>query len=653
MGAAAGAAALALPPASALATATPATPADGPDVKLADNGSSVTLSNGIIQFTVVKATAKITDLRLLVSAHGNAGANLLPGSRGGGSTTFNYSGAPRAVALSNAVYSVVSQTADRVEISMVSDDPSRLGFYLDIRMTLERGRSGLYTYWIVKYPENMPDGLTFAQLRYSYAADDPSFRWFVVDDDRGVQQRPTAENLANSVILQDSTNVLPDGSVYSKYQNKSNLEGDNHVFMISNGKVGLSLVQASKEAFGGPTRQELTCHDYYSGMILLWHPITSHFTVDVKPSKGWEKIYGPSYLHVGEAAVGEEKDNVATLWEDAKQVAGRERTAWPYRWIDDPAYAAAERSTVSGKLVVSSLGAVDDGWAMLYQPEPDRQLQGITLDGTDWQNTGLGYVYAAKIGPDGRFTLPAVRPGTYTLAAFTKGVMGEYRRTGIGVPAATAVDIGNHVWVPTSHGTTLWQIGTPDRSSQEFYIHGGENGYRKTLTWLEYPYEFPNGVDFKVGVDDPATKWNYFHPAVRTPGTSAQLQWRGTTPDGTLETWKIRFDAHRYQRGTGYLDISLAGSVFGTLAVALNGTEIASIDPLPGVVGDSGSYRLAVRAVHRQIPTITFPAALIQAGENVLTLSPARPAQAPTPDNWMQPMAGVMYDTIRLQVANR
>lgn len=54
--------------------------------------------------------------------------------------------------------------------------------------------------------------------------------------------------------------------------------------------------------------------------------------------------------------------------------------------------------------------------------------------------------------------------------------------------------------------------------------------------------------------------------------------------------------------------------------------------------------------MYREIPTITFPASLIQDGENVLTLSPTRPAQAPTPDNWMQPMAGIMYDAIRLQV---
>jgi rhamnogalacturonan endolyase len=131
---------------------------------------------------------------------------------------------------------------------------------------------------IYKYTPSMPDGLTIQQLRYAVAAGDPSFTYFVVDDKRGVQQRPTIADSRAWTTLQDTTYALPDGSIYSKYQNITDLEGDNSVFMISNGKVGVSVIQASKEAFaGGPTKQELTAHDYYDGEILLWHPFTSHY----------------------------------------------------------------------------------------------------------------------------------------------------------------------------------------------------------------------------------------------------------------------------------------------------------------------------------------------------------------------------------------
>jgi rhamnogalacturonan endolyase len=237
-------------------------------------------------------------------------------------------------------------------------------------------------------------------------------------------------------------------------------------------------------------------------------------------------------------------------------------------------------------------------------------------------------------------------------------VLGEFKKPGIAVPAADRVDLGRLGWRPETYGRTLWQIGTPDRSAGEFHIFGGPQGFRKYLTWLEYPYEFPDGVDFTIGRDDIATDWNFFQPVYRTPGTPLQLSLRGTTPDYSLTTWKIRFNSEGYAHGTGTLDIALASSVFATLKVGLNGTELAAVDPLPGPPGDNASYRLSDRGMYRQLPPIAFPAGLIVAGENVVTLSPVRPPKAPLTaagavDDWMEPMAGLMYDVIRLQVDDR
>ncbi|WP_410811667.1 polysaccharide lyase family protein [Micromonospora sp. 067-2] len=648
LAAAAGAACL---PGSALAA--------DPAVSLVDSGSTVTLSNGLLSVVVTKATARITSVRLIGSTRGNAGFNLVGGSSGGGYTTFDYHlGTTRSSkGLSGASYRIVQQTPDRVEIAMTTNNPATLPFAVDVHMAMERGMTGLYCYMVFGYPSNMPNGLAIQQLRYAFAAGDPSFTYFIVDDARGVQQRPSVQDSTRWVTLQDSTYELPNGEIWSKYQNSSDLEGDSAVFMISNGKLGLSMVQASKEYFaGGPTKQELTCHDYNNGEILLWHPFTSHYgTPDLEPAKGWQKAYGPFYLHVNEASGTDPRANVAAMWADAKVAASREQAKWPYRWVSDPLYAANARSTVTGKLAIAGGASPNGAWVVLSTTGADRQYQGVTLSGDDWQYRTLDYVYSARADSSGTFRVPGVRPGTYTVTAFVDGVLGEYKKRNVTIPSGPQVTIGNLTWTPVSSGQTLWQIGSPNRSAEEFHIPGGPDGFRSQLAWLEYPYEFPNGVDFRVGVDDPAVKWNYFQPCYRTPGTPLQLQRRGTTPDYSLTTWRIRFDSNGYTAGTATLDIALAGSVFGTLRIALNGTTLASFDPLPGNLGDASSYRLACRGIYRQLAPVVFPATSIRPGENIITLTPVRAPLAPrtranTVDNWMEPIGGVMYDVIRLQV---
>jgi rhamnogalacturonan endolyase len=625
--------------AAVFGTGTSAYAADSaPDVQLIDNDTTVTLTNGLVEVTLSKATGGTSALKLVGSKNGNEDVNFLAGSHGSGYSTFNYSIGTTTYtgSISGATYAIVSQSADRVEVSMTADDPTKLPFVVELHAALERGTPGVYYYMVFRYPAEMPDDLVIGQLRYAFAAGDSSFTYFVVDDERGVQQRPTIAELAASTTLQDTTYALPDGRVYSKYQNISNLEGDNHVFMISNGAVGLSLIQASKEYFcGGPTKQELTCHDYYDGEILLWHPHTSHYgSPQLEPAKGWEKVYGPFLVHAGEASEADPATAVAAMWKDAKAAAAREIRQWPYRWVTEQLYALDDRSAVTGRLHISDGTDPAGAWVVL------------SALGSDWQLQSEDYLYYAHADRSGHFQIPAVRSGTYTLSAFVDGVIGEYTRQNVTVPTR---DLGTLVWHPRSFGRTLWQIGTPNRSAGEFHISGGN--FRTRLTWLEYPYEFPQGVDFTVGVDDPAQNWNFFHPCYLTPGTPAELAWRGTTADLTLTTWKIRFNGGRRKlHGTATLDIALAASVFGSLNIALNGTPLASIDPLPGVPGDNSSYRLTCRSMYRLLDPIRFDAESILPGENVITLTPVHAPLAPTSDNWMEPMGGVMYDVIRLQV---
>src|SRR5262245_28209078 len=124
--------------------------ADGGDVTLVDNGSTVTLGNGLVSATVTKSTAQIRDLRLVGSAHGNGEFNLVSGTGGQGYTTFDYYlGTTRfSLGLSAATFRIVAQTAERVEISMGQADPARLPFTVEVHIAVERGLPGLYIYTV-------------------------------------------------------------------------------------------------------------------------------------------------------------------------------------------------------------------------------------------------------------------------------------------------------------------------------------------------------------------------------------------------------------------------------------------------------------------------------------------------------------------------
>ena len=49
--------------------------------------------------------------------------------------------------------------------------------------------------------------------------------------------------------------------------------------------------------------------------------------------------------------------------------------------------------------------------------------------GGNWQFESKRYQHWVKAGPDGAFTIRHVRPGTYTLYAFTAGATGEYKHS--------------------------------------------------------------------------------------------------------------------------------------------------------------------------------------------------------------------------------
>ena len=66
----------------------------------------------------------------------------------------------------------------------------------------------------------------------------------------------------------------------------------------------------------------------------------------------------------------------------------------------------------------------------------------------------------------GNFTIPNIRPGTYTLHAIANGVLGEFSKLDVIVAAGKKVELGDIQWKPVRYGKQLWEIGVPNRSAE-------------------------------------------------------------------------------------------------------------------------------------------------------------------------------------------
>src|SRR6185436_17170096 len=93
-------------------------------------------------------------------------------------------------------------------------------------------------------------------------------------------------------------------------------------------------------------------------------------------------------------------------------------------------------ATVNGQLVLSDAHAASGKLPHLQVGLTHAAYQSAALavgapstQQVDWQNDAKHYQYWAQGGEDGSFSIPNVRPGSYTLHAFADGVLGEFAKT--------------------------------------------------------------------------------------------------------------------------------------------------------------------------------------------------------------------------------
>jgi rhamnogalacturonan endolyase len=246
----------------------------------------------------------------------------------------------------------------------------------------------------------------------------------------------------------------------------------------------------------------------------------------------------------------------------------------------------------------------------------------------DWQNDAKFYEFWVHADASGRFTIPKVRPGTYTLHAIADGVLGDFSLSNVTITAGQTLDLGRLTWQPVRFGRQLWDIGIPNRNGSEF-LEG--NNYYHWGWFLGYARLFPNDVNYVVGKSDFHSDWFFEQVPHNEDPENATGTGRGrATP------WSITFNLPAAPRGKATLRLAICGVGTRTLAVGLNHQSIGNITNLvynatinrDGIGGYWSEHNLA------------FDASLMKAGENVMQLT--------VPEGTLT--SGIIYDYLRLEL---
>ncbi len=505
-------------------------------------------------------------------------------------------------------------------------------------LIIRAGRRGLYGYDILTAVEATTINEMRMNTRWDRSILDHCFNW-----ERGKGQQPTYAYLATQLRLQDETwqvdgvdnpdlpspdsnaGGLSAGDVYTKYD-WSLYHYENPMFGHYGHGFGawftpLSGVSDQTLAgfYGvGPQRQDLAIHQ--DALVLNYFGV-NHYGLPAYPlPAGYRRLYGPwlSYLTVGDP--GDPDAMIADAADIAREeITGNRAGA---SWVSDPLYPAPpERSTVTGRVRIADGRPAGNMWVLLSTQDVDDVY------------TIHEPVHFVRTDADGSFALPGVppawQPGTTTDGAYVLYVFaaegsftGQYKQTGVTVQG-THHHLGTVTVTPEPRTTFLWQIGHADRTGGEYALatkspaRPQPRGYEKTTL-------VPGDLTFTIGRDWEPEDW-YF----------AQVN---------SGAWTIRFTLDSPPTGTACLTVSSSMQQGTPPTVMVNGTAAGITGTLPAA-NDSSIARQADRSGYPRRAALTFPAALLTAGENTLTFSLGGPAaNAATPS-----LTGFGWDTVVLE----
>lgn len=495
---------------------------------------------------------------------------------------------------------------------------------IDIRYTLGRGESGVYTYCAFEHPADYPaSGIGEARFCAKLAA---MFDWMSIAPHRH-QHYPKE--------LREG-----DKYVYTVVQSENPAFG----WSSTSANVGFYLLNASMEYMsGGPTKVEFQGHrdtNAVAAPCVLNYWRSSHYggaEVNVAEGEHWQKVIGPFLLYVNSGPTPD------AMFDDARAQQRKEAAAWPYAWVAGVDYPLRDaRSTVKGRLALNDpppparfsrlrVGLTAPDYLSPRGPGPNgTPPPKVTVT---WQTDAKHYQFWTHGDAEGRFEIPHVRAGTYTLRAFADGVLGELARADITVAPGRTLDLGTIAWTPVRHGRQLWEIGLPNRNGSEFA--GAETYWHPEIS-LTYPKRFPHDVRYVVGRSDFRRDWFFQHVPHNEDPAAKALPFRGVTGAGRATPFTIVFDFAETRRGKATLRLAVCGTGTRELDVAVNDRPAGKVAL---AAGDGTIARHGIQGIWYE-RSLSFDAALLVPGSNTLTLTvPAGPINN-----------GVMYDYLRLEL---
>ncbi|CAN1270655.1 Rhamnogalacturonate lyase [Linum perenne] len=518
--------------------------------------------------------------------------------------------------------SIITEDEEQVELSFTrkwnsSIEGKHVPLDIDKRFIVRRGSSGFYTYAIYEHSNQHP-AFELANTRlviklrkdifHEMAISDKRQRAMPLPDDR---LPPRGRTLAypEAVSLVDPIEPEFKGEVDDKYEySMENRDIKLHGWISKFPSVGFWQITPSSEfRSGGPLKQFLASHVGPTNLA-VFH--STHYTgadmmIPFQANEIWKKVYGPVFIYIN--SLDQVTEQQIPLWDDAKNQLLNQSKQWPYQFLGSQDYPISnQRGTVTGRLSVRE-PLISNG-----DIPPIGAFVGLAALGEpgSWQFESKRYQFWTEVEKDGR-----------------------------------TIDVGDIVYEPPRNGSTLWEIGIPDRTAAEFfipdanphyinklYLHQEKIRYRQYGLWERYAELYPKeDLVYNVHTDDYKKDW-FFAQVTRKKDDNVTYQ--GTT-------WQVKFMLDTTYPEVDYtLRVALATANGAELQVRVN--EPSTKLPLftTGEIGkDNTIARHGIHGVYRLF-NVTVPGSLLVEGNNTIFLTQAVSKG---------PFYGLMYDYIRFE----